>query len=327
MRDHEIEAWTRDVIDRILAGQAIEDSRVELKRDLPAEHQKAARQIAGLLNAARGAHVLWLIGVDEKAQTVTGSNFADFAKWYQQVSSCFVELSPDVYHLNVPYEGKTVTAVLFPSNRVPFLVKTEKPDVFDVPYRTGTFTRSATRGQLLQILTPQSAAPKIEIITAWLTLTRTITSQEHWSMSAEAAFLVIQPSGSELAFPVHKAALLVSIVGDGLEVAKDIQPSSFQTVQDSKAVKTDLVVLSGTGQLRMQGDIVIDLVKSADTIFKSEATLSVSLTAATLETPSIGVTNMPGQSCSPTTVKFVFRGSEIVRSWGGVLPTKRMARR
>jgi len=46
------EALVRRIVERVLQGAPVEDSRVELKRDA-ADTVKAARQLAGLLNAAR----------------------------------------------------------------------------------------------------------------------------------------------------------------------------------------------------------------------------------------------------------------------------------
>ena len=46
---------------------AYEDARVELKADW-IDESKMARRLAGHANAANGEHVLWLFGVDEKAE-------------------------------------------------------------------------------------------------------------------------------------------------------------------------------------------------------------------------------------------------------------------
>lgn len=65
MRQIEIEAWVLRVIEQVKRGQSNEDSRVELKARW-IEPEKAARQIAGHANAARGDKILWIIGLDEK---------------------------------------------------------------------------------------------------------------------------------------------------------------------------------------------------------------------------------------------------------------------
>lgn len=48
MRNHEIENWALSIVDRVLAGQPIEDVRVELKSTW-IDAKKAARRIAGIM--------------------------------------------------------------------------------------------------------------------------------------------------------------------------------------------------------------------------------------------------------------------------------------
>jgi hypothetical protein len=66
MRPIEIEAWVLRVVDQVKKGQPNEDRRVELKAEWIEPPEKAARQIAGHANAARGSNILWIIGLDEK---------------------------------------------------------------------------------------------------------------------------------------------------------------------------------------------------------------------------------------------------------------------
>src|SRR5207249_28876 len=110
MRPAEIEAWARDVIDRVERHQPVEDVRVELKAAWP-DPVKAARRLAAHANASRGANLLWLIGIDEKGGVV-GVDFSELSTWRTKVNSEFDELSPDMTPLNVPVAGGTVVAVL-----------------------------------------------------------------------------------------------------------------------------------------------------------------------------------------------------------------------
>jgi hypothetical protein len=73
----EIEAWTLRVVDQVRRQVSIEDARVEPKSDW-LDPKRAARRLAGHANAARGATILWIIGLDE-ANGVVGINSADFA--------------------------------------------------------------------------------------------------------------------------------------------------------------------------------------------------------------------------------------------------------
>ena len=117
MRVHEIESRVLDIVVRVRAGQPVEDQHVELKAQW-IEPPKAARRIAAHANAARGAPILWLIGVDERTG-VTGASLVDLARWYLQVTSQFDGLAPEVTSVNVPVGGQTVVALLFETERAP----------------------------------------------------------------------------------------------------------------------------------------------------------------------------------------------------------------
>jgi integrase len=60
-----IEAWALEIVDRLKAGQPIEDIRVEVKREWVTP-ERTARRLAGHANAARGDAILWLVGLDER---------------------------------------------------------------------------------------------------------------------------------------------------------------------------------------------------------------------------------------------------------------------
>src|SRR5262249_53745692 len=102
----QIETWAIRVIEQVEAKQPYEDARVELKAEWT-DPQKAARQIAGHANAARGEPILWLIGVD-KDRGVTGADYNELANWYPQVQSQFDALAPRLVDVNVPWKGLTV---------------------------------------------------------------------------------------------------------------------------------------------------------------------------------------------------------------------------
>jgi hypothetical protein len=171
VRAAQIEAWALQIVDRVRAGQQIEDSRVELKAEWPADPAKAARRIAGHANAARGDSVLWLIGVDEE-RGVTGAAGEDLAIWYPRVQEQFDGLAPDLIDLIVPVEaGLSIVALLFDTTRAPFVVKNPSfgksgggPVKLEVPWREGTSVRSASRSNLLRILVPRQRNPSIDVL-------------------------------------------------------------------------------------------------------------------------------------------------------------------
>jgi len=164
MRFHEIEAWTLQVIDRLRANQPLEDARVELKARWP-EADRAARRIAGHANAARGAPILWIIGVDEAGEVV-GADKGAVASWWAQVKAECVEMFPELVDLNVPVGSQTVVALLFETERAPFVVRNPAGGAigYEVPWRDGTAIRSARRSELIRILSPLQTLPDVEVL-------------------------------------------------------------------------------------------------------------------------------------------------------------------
>src|SRR5262249_17835092 len=173
VKSFQIESWALRVIERVEAKQPHEDSRVELKAEWP-DYQKAARQIAGHANAARGEPILWLIGVD-KDRGVTGADYNELANWYPPVQSQFDALAPRLVDVNVPWKGKTVVALLFETDRFPFVVKNPVngqpgcgPVSLEVPWRENTATRSATRSDLIRLISPLRNSLDVEGLDAGL---------------------------------------------------------------------------------------------------------------------------------------------------------------
>lgn len=151
MRKSELEAWVLNIIDRVESGQPNEDARVQLKREW-LEPKKVARRIASHANAAGGEPVLWIIGVDQTAGVV-GADSLELATWLPQVRAKFSELAPDLLlDLNVSARSKTVVALLFETDRAPFVMKNPAYGSsgggsveLEVPRRDGTRVRSARR--------------------------------------------------------------------------------------------------------------------------------------------------------------------------------------
>src|SRR5690606_32293004 len=122
-------AW--NVIERALDGQRTEDSRIELKAVYPHPANRAARQLAGHANAARSDWILWVIGVDERSNTITGAEFVEHANWLNEVKSNFehADLAPQLLEsLSLPVRdaNKTIVALLFDTSRAPYVVVNER---------------------------------------------------------------------------------------------------------------------------------------------------------------------------------------------------------
>jgi hypothetical protein len=200
MRPIEIESWSLRVIERVRNCQPVEDSRVELKADWPRDASKAARRLAGHANAARGEPILWLIGVDE-VDGVQGASHAEPSRWWSSVKAIFDGIAPALSHLNVCPDGKTVVALCVDTSRAPYVVKnpafghTKGEGVaLEVPWREGTSVRSATRSDLILLLSPLVEKPKLELLEGEIRLQpkdgddkKTITITTTCSLSAQPA--------------------------------------------------------------------------------------------------------------------------------------------
>jgi hypothetical protein len=126
MRDLiQLEAWVYDVVDRIKRGIALEDDRIEFKREWPPDYYKVARLIAGIANAARGGEVLLLVGVDPKQDPYffdPGS--IEPANWFPQVFAHFSDKhTPPHRIIQIHGTHGAPVAVAFDPDGAPFLVK------------------------------------------------------------------------------------------------------------------------------------------------------------------------------------------------------------
>ncbi|MFH1718622.1 MAG: hypothetical protein ABIF19_14805 [Planctomycetota bacterium] len=209
MRPIDIENWALKVIERVISRQPVEDFRVELKSEWPEDPHRAARQIAGHANAARGEPILWLIGIDEKKAMVTGAGYEEISNWKQSIEAKFDELSPVLTHLNVPYEDKTVVALFWETDRRPFLVKTPGGGqvTLEVPWRDACSTRTATRMDLLRLLYPVSKAPAFELIDGHLQIStgeRDEYNRPYPPGRLSIDVYIVSGSSERIVIPYHK---------------------------------------------------------------------------------------------------------------------------
>jgi hypothetical protein len=221
MNPRQIESWALSVIDCVKNGQPSEDFLVELKTEWPIDHNKAARRIAGHANSARGENILWLIGIDEKQKKIKGADTSiDLANWYPAIESQFSELAPRVIPLNVPVDGVTIVALLFETDRAPFVVKNASGGSvsLEVPWRENTSTRSARRADLIRLLAPLEKLPKIEIL-GDIHLTATIAGKDSAGnhqfgyLSLNAEMYIVPRNGNRVVIPFHQCRVEFEIPG------------------------------------------------------------------------------------------------------------------
>ncbi|MEQ9616388.1 MAG: hypothetical protein RLN61_15170 [Algiphilus sp.] len=202
-----------DVIARVHAGKAVEDYRVELKREWP-DPAKAARRIAAHSNASFGSDVLWILGVDEDTGTV-GVVPEELANWWPSVTSHFDGVGPSLTHITLSIEGKTVVCLLFDTGRPPYVTKNPQygksgsgPVSLEVPWREGTSVRSATRNDLIRLLVPTTSQPELEILGGYGTLRQ----EKHYPhegiigvrLSIDVSCYIFPRDEASIVIPFHK---------------------------------------------------------------------------------------------------------------------------
>jgi len=285
MRAHEIEDWALSVIKQVESGQPNEDYRVELKSEWPDE-QKAARQMAGHANAAHGEPILWLIGVDEE-KGVVGANDEELANWSAGVRAKFDGLAPQIMRdLNVPVEGETVVALLFDTDRAPYLVKNPAygqanggPVQLEVPWREARSTRTASRSDLLRILSPIQKGPSFELLNAWLKVYPELVSSAAGGLTCSDApknftwklhmdFYVVPRTDARVVIPFHHCRA-------SFEIPERIPETQFESIVmmplssiyfggrghtkrvDSLTIESTKyeVLINGPGKIMLQGEV------------------------------------------------------------------------
>lgn len=251
MKLFQIETWARRVIDRVEKNQPNEDFQVELKAEWPEADRKTARRIAAHANTARGEPILWLIGVDQKSNSVTGVEQRDIAKWYQQIQAEFDEhMAPSLRDLNLEYNGKTIVALLLETERFPYVVKS-KDDFLEVPWRDGTRTRSAKRSDLIKLLIPIENQPSIEVLSAGIKLLYYPNERPHYHLATHIC-VYIEPSGENpITIPFHRCEKTVIFTAMGSEQEVRLEQLRFSV--DEKSPTIDItdneVLVHGAGKV------------------------------------------------------------------------------
>ncbi|HEX2452537.1 MAG TPA: hypothetical protein VHI99_02490 [Vicinamibacterales bacterium] len=257
MRPSQIEAWVLQIVDRVNAGQKVEDSRVELKAEWP-EPRPAARRVAGHANASGGEPILWIIGLDEK-KGVQAFQPQDVSTWSAQFSVEFDSIAPSLRELNVPTVSGELIALLFDTSRSPYVVKNPAhgqtgggPVSWEVPWREGTSVRTARREDLLRILVPLESLPHVEVLSGALNVSPVTVRRDGlkekplgWSLWLSMYFT---PTGTtRIVLPFHHVSIYFT-AGDRKRVPMQgihLNAPDTPTVVTTKSE----AVLTGPGKL------------------------------------------------------------------------------
>ena len=296
MNTIQLEAWVLRVVDQVRQGLAPEDSLVELKSQWP-DPIRGARQIAAHANAARGSHILWIIGLDE-ARGVIGAGHEELANWHPQVQSCFDGVAPELFDLNVPVDGKMLTALLFTTDRAPYVVR--NPDYgqpaggrveFEIPWREGRKIRTARRSDLIRILAPLVATPQIEALSSEVLVMQGERESEpgkpsfHWHLTASAYVAAVLETA--VVIPFHKCEVRISD-GKSWELTSwkrfQVRPPYTMGISSGNLTsrKDSLTIESSSSEVIIQGPGRIQISAEAfsnppDDARKTELALSIKL--------------------------------------------------
>jgi hypothetical protein len=215
----QIEARSLAVFDAVKSGHRVEDGLVELKADWP-DPQRSARRLAGHANSAHGEGILWLIGLDE-SRGVQPLSDVDLAEWWAQVQTAFDRVTPILTDVVVHTEDGPIHALFFDTSLSPFVVKNNaygKPGggsvECEVPWRDGTAVRSATRSNLIRLLSPVVHLPELEALSASVVLRiGDPAANEKYEWNFRLDLYVTPQVGTVVVFPVHRTKLEFSLNG------------------------------------------------------------------------------------------------------------------
>jgi hypothetical protein len=210
VKPSEIEEWALRVLDLIAAGGRVEDDLVELKREWPSDPSRSARRIAAQANAARGEPFLWLIGVDERTGEIIPPA-DDPAQTWERLKAEFDGQPPRLALVNV----RGVHAYCFEPNLPVYVVRAGSNlsmTQLEVPWREGTRVRCATQADLIQVLTPPTQRPEIEVREPRL---RAIVSANPSivTLKALASIFVIPPTTDQIVVPYHRCRCNIALDG------------------------------------------------------------------------------------------------------------------
>lgn len=250
MTPQQLEALVINTMDRARAGASVEDDRIEFKRDWP--DTSKARQLAGAANRARGAELIYIIGADENG-TLHALSGEDPATWWARTSARFDGVSPDlVRHIIVPLGiGDSVVAMLFETDRAPYVVKTSaggSPEL-EVPIRDGTRTRSARRDEILRMVTPELSTPRAEFLNTSITASHFYREDEWDAFTGRLTIFVDQPLTSVF-LPLHD--IQAALISDQNEFALTMRLDHIDEVAAQFGVqkRPDGVAITGPGSFK-----------------------------------------------------------------------------
>jgi hypothetical protein len=292
MTANRLEVLARDLAERCIRREPTEDGRVELKAEWP-DPRKAARQLAGHANAARGEPIIWLIGIDETRACVPGVLARQLNDWLPQVESCFDSgVAPRLLRdVNVTVGSGTVVALYFETERAPYVFR-KSAEAAEVLWREGTRLRFASRTELLKLLIPFQSLPDIELLTAEVcvsTLRGVDAPKTEHTVSLHATVYVTPVTSGTLVFPFHRCLATIEIAGAEFDLSDftlgpqqilhDYDGVSLRSASRTVAATPTEALLSGPGLAVVSADATIN-VKAAASLSRHSASLRLRMRPA-----------------------------------------------
>jgi hypothetical protein len=211
MNRTQLEAFVLAAVDRILAGNKIEDARVELKKEWLPDTRKVARRLAGHCNAARAAWVVWIIGVDEHGAWRQDAE-PETHEWVDGVLKHFDGVAPSlVLDLKIPVGEHVVTALMFDAQRAPYVWRARGEEIegveavtLEVPWREGTRVRSARREDIFRLFSPSARPPQLELVSGYFRLYGPNAHPFRYRLVGQLEVFITPPAGERVVLPIYK---------------------------------------------------------------------------------------------------------------------------
>lgn len=291
MNPLDLEAFALRELDRVVKGQRVEDSTVELKREWPTDHFKAARRIAGHCNAAPDSAVVWIFGRGEDG-SASDQPTPETHEWIAQVGKYFDGVAPRLLtDARFLHKDSPATALLLDTRQRPYVVRVpcHKPNAgtarLEVPWREGTAIRSARREDLVRMLLPAARIPRFELIEGQLSFGLWSTSPENnVYCNGELRLYILADDRVQTILPIHRMKAWIRAHGCTWEAPLCPSLSGWPTPM------SDLLVQTGPGGIVAHGpgQFVLSLSTSSQVRPPERATeLELELTCSLAPVPSV----------------------------------------
>lgn len=241
------------------ARKALADERAMLWAGLPPA-AKAARELAGQANTARGQTLLWLLRGKSKTKSKPAPiPRAELEAWLQELRQTFEGIPPQIEVLEVVSSaGEPVIAMHVETDRAPFVIYTttaRKPGAeraTEVLWQEDGLSRPIRRAELVRMVTPLRDLPEFEILLGELSFYKNVNrmldprTAYHWSL--DATVYVAPKDEKRWILPMRRSGVVLECVTPAF--ASEASQVNLSADRESTAItETDSALLvHGVGQ-------------------------------------------------------------------------------